>query len=274
VERDSLRGTFKAFETGDAILLPVFLWTRFMDCAHRALLHTLLAVGAIFCDKTPQYSETRNDGEEGPQRTEVAAPESLFHHPQGKDHDEKEKDQKIHLKHRHWNGRRDKRILRKKALNLGNEGIKDKDSRRIKSNHKGPGDKTDRVKDVHHLKGHHACHKRKDKNSVPEPSERLIIGLLRPFSLPEENPVEKIDGRPHRAKPSTKEIAKNKNGEEHSEGRKHSQDDLFLREDRDDPDERIESKVEVYRDLQLKGKSRLNDEIEKEEEGKGLNRPS
>ena len=113
-------------------------------------------------------------------------------------------------------------------MNLGDEGIKDKDSRRVKGNHKGPGDQTDRVKDVHHLKGHHACHKRKDKNSVPEPSERLIIGLLRPFSLPEENPVEKVDGGAHGAEPSTEEIAEDENEQEHSEGRKHSQMTSFF----------------------------------------------
>ena len=159
-------------------------------------------------------------------------------------------------------------------MNLGDEGIKDKDSRRIERDDKGSSDEADGVENVHHLEGHHACHKGKDKNSVPEPSQRLVMRLLGPFSLPEENPVEKINGGAHGTEPSTKEIAKSKNNEEHSEGREHSQDDLFLREDRDDPDERIEPKVEVYRDLQLKGKSRPEDEIEKEEKRKGLNCPS
>ncbi len=58
MERDSLRGTFEAFETGDAILLPVFLWTRFRNCAYRAILYTLEAVGTILCDKLFQYTET------------------------------------------------------------------------------------------------------------------------------------------------------------------------------------------------------------------------
>jgi hypothetical protein len=107
-------------------------------------------------------------------------------------------------------------------LNLGDEGIKNKDSRRIECDDKGSSDEADGVENVHHLKGHHACHKGKDKNSVPELSQRLVIGLLGPFSLPEENPVEKINGGAHRAKPSTKEIAKNNNNEEHSEGREHS----------------------------------------------------
>jgi hypothetical protein len=158
-------------------------------------------------------------------------------------------------------------------LNLGEEVIKDKDGRRIKGDDKGSSDEADGIENIHHLKGHQACHKRKDKNSVPEPSQRLVTGLLGSFSLPEKNPVEKIDGGAHGAEPSTKEIAKNKNDEEHSEGRKHSQDDLFLREDRNDPDKGINAKVEVHRDFQFKGESRLDDEIEKEEKGKDLNRP-
>ena len=69
-------------------------------------------------------------------------------------------------------------------MNLGNEGIKDKDGRRIKCDDKGSGDEADGIENIHHLKGHQACHKRKDKNSVAEPSEGLIIKLLRPFSSP------------------------------------------------------------------------------------------
>jgi hypothetical protein len=159
-------------------------------------------------------------------------------------------------------------------LNLGEKVIKNEDGRRIESDDKGSGDQADRVEDIHHLKGHHARHKRKQKNPVPKPSEGLIVKALKSLLFFEENSVEKIDGGTHGAEPSTKEIAKNKNDEEHAEGRKHSQDDLFFREERNDPDKGIEPKVEVHRDFQLKGKSGLDDEIEKEEKGKGLNRPS
>ncbi len=159
-------------------------------------------------------------------------------------------------------------------MNLGDERIKDEDGRRIERNDQGAGDEADGVENVHHLKGHQACHKRKDKNSVAEPSEGLIVNALRPLLFPEENSVEKIDGGAHGAEPSAKEISKNKNDDEHSEGRKHPQDNLFLRQKSNDPDKGIEPKVEVHRDFQLKGKSGLEDEIEKEEKGKGLNRPS
>jgi hypothetical protein len=114
-------------------------------------------------------------------------------------------------------------------LNLGDEGIKNKDGRRIKCNNKGSSDEADGIEDIHHLKGHQACHKREEKNSIPELSERLIIRILGSFSLLEENPVEKIDRGAHGAKPATKEIAKDKNNKEHSESRKHSQDEFFLR---------------------------------------------
>jgi hypothetical protein len=151
-------------------------------------------------------------------------------------------------------------------LNLREEVIKDIDDRRVKGNDQSPGDQTDRVEKVHHLKGHEACSKRKNKNTVAKPSEGLITKTLGPLLFSEENSVEKIDGSAHGAEPSTKKIAENENQEKHSEGRKHSQNDLLLREDRNNPDEGIESKVEVNRDLQLKGKSSLDDQIEEEEE--------
>jgi hypothetical protein len=58
MERDRLRGTFEALETGDAILLPVFLRIRFRNRAHRAILYTLETVGTILCDKPFQYTKT------------------------------------------------------------------------------------------------------------------------------------------------------------------------------------------------------------------------
>jgi hypothetical protein len=69
----------------------------------------------------------------------------------------------------------------------------------------------------------------------------LIIKTLGPFPLPEENSVEKVYGRAHGAEPSAKKIAENQNEEEDAEGREHSQDDPFFREDRNDSDEGIES---------------------------------
>ena len=158
-------------------------------------------------------------------------------------------------------------------MNLRDEVIKDKDGGGVECDDKGASDEADGVENIHDLKGHQACHKGKDKNSVAEPPEGLIVKALRPLLFSEENSIEKIDGGAHGAEPSTKEIAKNKNDEEDSEGRKHSHDDLFLREERNDPDKRIKAKVEVHRDFQFKGKSSLDDEIEKEEKRKGLNRP-
>jgi hypothetical protein len=164
--------------------------------------------------------------------------------------------------------------LGEKILDLGEKVIKDEDGRRVECDHQRAGDEADGVENVHDLKGHQACYKRKHKNSVAEPSEGLIAKAFRPLFFSEENSVKKIDGGAHGADPSAKEISKNKNDDEHSEGRKHPQDDLFLREKCDDPDEGIEPKVEVHRDFQLKGKCGLDDEIEKEEKRKCLNRPS
>ena len=159
-------------------------------------------------------------------------------------------------------------------LNLGEKVIKDEDGRRIECDDQGASDEADRVEDIHHLKGHHACHKRKHKNSVAEPSEGLIVKTLKSLLFSKENSVEKIDGGAHGAEPSTEEIAKNKNDEEHPKGRKHPQDDLLLRQKCNNPDKGIKAKVEVHRDFQFKRKSGLEDEIEKEEKGKSLNRPS
>jgi hypothetical protein len=155
--------------------------------------------------------------------------------------------------------------LREKILKLGEKVVIYKDDRRIECDDQGSSDEADRVENVHDLKGHHARHKRKHKNSVAEPSEGLIAKAFESFLFSEENPVEKIDGGAHGAEPSAKEISKNKNDDDHSEGRKHPQDNLFLRQKRNDPDKRIQTKVQVYRDFQLKRKSGLDDKIEKEE---------
>ena len=132
----------------------------------------------------------------------------------------------------------------KKVLNLWDKMIKDKNDRRVKGDNQCPGDQADRVEEVHHLKSHEACCKRKDKHTVAKPSQSLIIKTFGPFLFSEEDSVEKIDGSAHGAEPSTEEISEDENEEEYSEGRKHSQNDLLLREDRNDPDKGIESKVE------------------------------
>ena len=151
-------------------------------------------------------------------------------------------------------------------MNLGEKMIKNVDDRRIKGNDQSSGDQTDWVEEVHDLKGHETCGKGEDKHTIAEPSEGLITETFWSFLLPEENPVEKIDGRAHRAEPSAKKVAEDENEQEHPEARKHSQDDLLLCEDGDNPDEGVESKIEVNRDLYLKGKSCLDDEVKKEDE--------
>ena len=102
----------------------------------------------------------------------------------------------------------------------------------------------------------------------------MIIKTLTPLLFPEENSIEEVDRGPHGAKPSAEEIAKDENEEEDPEAREHPQDHILLCENGDDSDERIESKVEIDRDLQFKGKGRPKDQIEKETKGKGLNGPS
>jgi hypothetical protein len=144
--------------------------------------------------------------------------------------------------------------------------IKDVDERRVKGNDQSSRNQTDRVEEVHDLKGHETCCKGEDKHAVAKSPEGLITKAFRPFLLSEENPVEKIDGGTHRAEPSAKKVAEDENEQEHPKGRKHSQDHFLLGEDGDNPDKRVESEIEVNRDLQLKRKSRLDDEVEKEDE--------
>jgi len=151
-------------------------------------------------------------------------------------------------------------------LNLWEKMIKDEDDRRVKGNDQSPGDQTDWIEEVHDLKGHEACGKGEDKHTIAKPSEGLITKTFRSFLLSEENSVEKIDGSPHRTEPPAKKVAEDENEQEHPKGGKHSQDHFLLREDGDNPDKGVESEIEVNRDLHLKRKSRLDDEIEKEDE--------
>jgi hypothetical protein len=149
--------------------------------------------------------------------------------------------------------------------------IKNKDGRRIEGDDQCPGNQTDGINQVHHLPSHEACSPRKEKNPVTESPEPLIVKSFRPFFFTEENFLEKINGGAHRAEPSAEEIPKDNNEEKHPKCRKHPKNDSLLREDGDDTDEGIESKVEINRDLQFKGKSGFEDQIEKEEKGEGLN---
>jgi hypothetical protein len=67
--------------------------------------------------------------------------------------------------------------------------------------------------------------------------------------------IEEVDRRPHRTEPTAEEIAKDHHEKENSKGWKHPQNDIFLGKNRDDPDEGIEAKVKIYRNLQFEGES-------------------
>ena len=151
--------------------------------------------------------------------------------------------------------------------------VKDKYRRRVEGDDQCSGDQTDRVEKIHHLKGHESRDKGKEKDAVTESSERLIIKTLRPLPFPEENSIKEVDRGPHGAEPSAEEISEDHHKKQYTKTGKHSEDDILLGEDGDDPDEGIETKVEINRDPQLKGKSSLKNEIEKEAERDGLNRP-
>jgi hypothetical protein len=57
MERNSFRGTFKAFETCDTVLLAIRFGNLFRNGSDRTTLHTLLAMGAILSDNPLQYSK-------------------------------------------------------------------------------------------------------------------------------------------------------------------------------------------------------------------------
>ena len=153
-----------------------------------------------------------------------------------------------------------------KSLTLLRQLIEDENGRRVKRDDQRAGNQADRVEKVQHLKGHQTRGDGEDEDAVAESSERLIIKILRPLLLPEENPIEEIDRRPHGTEPPAEEIAEDENEKKHPESRKHPQDDLSLREDRDDPDKRVEPEIKIYRDLYLKRKCRSKDQIDQERE--------
>ncbi len=137
--------------------------------------------------------------------------------------------------------------------------IEDKDDGRVKSDDQGPGDQTDRIEEVHHLKSHQSCCKGEDKHTIAKSSEGLVTKTLGRFPFPEKNPVEKIDGRAHRAEPSAEEIPEDENEEEHPDGRQHPQNEIFLGQDGDDGDKGIEPEVEIHRDFYFKRECGLDD---------------
>ena len=253
--------------------MAVLQWKFFRDCTHRAFLYALLATGAVIGHRPSQNTETGKDREEGPQRAEITTPEPLAYHPQSKDDDENKEDKEIDLEQRQRHRRNDERVFGENALNLRQEFIEDKYRRGVKRDDQRPCDETNGIENIHHLKGREACDDGKEKDPIAQSSERLIIKPLGPFLFTEEDSIEEVDRCTHRAEPTAEEIAKDHHEKEHSEGREHSQDDTLLREDCNDSDEGVESKIEIYRNFQFEGESCLENQIEKEAERKGLNRP-
>ena len=145
---------------------------------------------------------------------------------------------------------------------------------RIKGNHHRPGNKADGIQKIHHLKGHQPSADRKNEDTVTEPPQGPIVKRLFLFLFLKEDSIEEIDCSPHGAKPSTEEITEDEDEKKDPKGGQHPPDNLFLRKEGYDSNERIESQVEIDRNLQFEGKSSLNDQIKKEEEGENLNRPS
>jgi len=127
--------------------------------------------------------------------------------------------------------------------------IKDVDCRRVKGDNQGPRKQTDGIEKIHHLKGHEACDDGKEKDTITESSERLIIKPFRSFLFTEEDSIEEVDRCTHRTEPTAEEIAKDHHQKENSERWEHPQDNILLGENRDDPDEGVETKIKIHRDL-------------------------
>ena len=97
-EGDGLGRAFETFEAGDAVLLTVIERVLFRDGAYGAVLYTLQTLGAILADSAPINSKTGGEGKEGPQGTEIAAPEPFSDHSKGKGEDEENENEKVDLK--------------------------------------------------------------------------------------------------------------------------------------------------------------------------------
>ena len=266
--------TFEAFETGDAVLLVVVFRSPFRDSSHRTLLHTLLTVSTIISDGSFENPETGENREKSPEGAEITTPEPLLDHSEGQYADEKDEDEEIDFENRQGDVRHEERILWKEALNLREKMIKDIDRRRVKGDNQGPCKQTDGIEKVHHLESHEARNDGEDEDSVAKPPEGLIVERFSPLLFPEEESIEEVDDRHHGAEPSAEEVSEDHHKEEHPEGRKHPKDHIFLSQYRNDSNEGIESKIEIDRNPYLHRKSGLDDQIEKKEEGKGLNRSS
>ena len=106
-ERDGLRRTFEAFETGDAVLLAIGLGGFLRDGSHGTVLDAFQAAGALRGHRSSEDSKTGGDGKEGSQRAEIPAPESFPDDPQGQDADEDDEDEKVDLEEGQGNGRDD-----------------------------------------------------------------------------------------------------------------------------------------------------------------------
>ncbi len=206
-------------------------------------------MGTVIGYGPSQNTEARKDREESPQRAKITTPESFTYHPQSKDDNKDNKDKEIDLEQRQRHRRNDERVFGENALNLRQEFIEDKYRRGVKRDDQRPCDETDGIEKIHHLKGREACDDGKEKDPIAQSSERLIIKPFRSFLFTEEDSVEEVDCCTHRAEPTAEEIAKDHHQKENSERWEHPQDNILLGENRDDPDEGVETKIKIHRDL-------------------------
>jgi hypothetical protein len=77
----------------------------------------------------------------------------------------------------------------------------------------------------------------------------LIIKSFGSFLLTEEDSIEEVNRCTHRTEPTAEEIAEDHHQKENSERWEHPQDNILLGEDGDDPDEGVETKIKIHRDL-------------------------
>jgi hypothetical protein len=274
MKRNGPGRAFKAFETGDAILLAVTLRIIRRDRSQRTILYTLLTPGAVIGDGAPEDTKTGGDRKEGSKRAEVTAPESFSDDPQGKDGDEDSEDEKVDFEERQGKGRKNVRIPRKKALDPWDQTIEDEDGRGVNGDDQCSGDQADGIEQVEQLPGHRSRSQGEEEDPIAKPSERLVVESLWPLLFPEEKAVEEIEGGAHGAKPSAKEIAEDDDEKEDPKGRKHLFDNPLARKQGNHSDEGVKAKVKVDRDLHVERKGRMDDEVNQETEKESLGDPS
>ena len=97
----------------------------------------------------------------------------------------------------------------------------------------------------------------------------IVYGLLA-LLFPEQDPVKEVDGGPHGAEPAAEKIPQDDDQKKNPEGGEHPPDQLFLGNQRDDPDERRQAQVKIHRDPDLQRKGGLENQIEKKQKGNGL----